>query len=109
MNSFVFILSNLFITLPQMLQKSHKDGNFSLWDLLLGNVRKINSIKLCKFYILKIHFSFQGVFTNSIIYYGFYANDTLIIGSQFAYNMPSAYFLTFLFCYLFICILLCFK
>ncbi|XP_031778182.1 transmembrane channel-like protein 3 [Nasonia vitripennis] len=87
MNTVGCVFSICFVTLPQVLVQSHQIETFSSWDLLLGN----------------------GLFTNSIFYYGFYTNDTLMLDSEVAYDMPSAYFLTFVFCYTFTFILLCFK
>ncbi|XP_058796325.1 transmembrane channel-like protein 3 isoform X2 [Phymastichus coffea] len=86
-NTLSCIVSILFITVPQALIQSHKNGTFSSWDLLLGN----------------------GFFTNSILYYGFYANRTLIVDSNMTYDIPSAYFSTFAFCYIFVFILLFFN
>ncbi|XP_014215534.1 transmembrane channel-like protein 3 [Copidosoma floridanum] len=86
-NAIGCVFSISFITLPQALLRLHQNENFSTKDLFLGN----------------------GFFTNSIFYYGFYTNSTLLIDPKTAYDMPTAYFSTFLFCYIFTFILLCFK
>ncbi|KAJ8664273.1 hypothetical protein QAD02_005935 [Eretmocerus hayati] len=86
-NTIICLVSLLFVTIPQALVRSHIPAGFSSWDLFLGN----------------------GILANSILYYGFYENDTVTISSNFSYDMPSAYFVTFVFCYIFILILLCSK
>lgn len=81
------ILSVGFIVLPQSLIGVHSGGSFSGWDILTG----------------------AGVFTNSIMYYGFYTNGTISRGSGPLYSMPAAYFMTFLCCYVFTFLLLSIK
>ena len=49
----------------------------------------------------------QGFLTNSVMYYGVYTNDTVIVHSKVVYNIPMAYFVTFLFCYFLVFTLLC--
>lgn len=117
MNAFSSIVSILFITVPQSVIQPYKNSTFSSWDLLLGNVRErldrvipIARINFSLSFFVSLLFAiFQGFFTNSILYYGFYANHTLMVDYDTTYDIPTAYFSTFAFCYIFVFILLFFK
>ncbi|XP_057323077.1 transmembrane channel-like protein 5 isoform X1 [Microplitis mediator] len=81
-------LSLLFIIIPQsMIEAFSAPLVFNFDDLFIG----------------------QGFMNNTILYYGFYSNHSLEIISGYKYNVPSAYIITMLCCYLLIFILLSIK
>jgi hypothetical protein len=45
---------------------------------------------------------FQGWFTDTALYHGYYSNESVSIVAGLTYHMPPAYFFTVLACYLFI-------
>lgn len=49
-------------------------------------------------------FMFQGFLKESLMYYGNYANHTIVLYNFAYYNLPLAYFLTMVFLYM-ICFL----
>ncbi|KAL6443839.1 hypothetical protein ACFW04_001709 [Cataglyphis niger] len=81
------ILSIFFIVLPQSLNETHIPNNVKILDFLTGS----------------------GFFSHTIMYYGFYSNGTVntLFGTK--YSIPFAYFLTLLFCYTVIFIILSVK
>ncbi|XP_043466058.1 transmembrane channel-like protein 5 [Leptopilina heterotoma] len=86
-NIITCLLSVSFIIIPQSLIGTKLDNSFRYLDLLLGN----------------------GFLTNSLMYYGFYSNQSIKVMPANTYHIPSAYFLTLGFCYLFTFVLLCCK
>ncbi|XP_032684333.1 transmembrane channel-like protein 5 isoform X2 [Odontomachus brunneus] len=71
------ILSISFIVIPQSLDQTHVPNDVKILDFLTGS----------------------GFFVRTIMYYGFYSNGTVDTPFGTEYSIPSAYFLTLLFCY----------
>lgn len=54
-NTISCVVSILFVTMPQSLEQSHRnETSFSLWDLLLGNVRTIGIIAVDYFFLFTL-------------------------------------------------------
>ncbi|XP_015111928.1 transmembrane channel-like protein 5 [Diachasma alloeum] len=81
------VLSMFFIVLPQSLFATYGDSTFNFGDFFIGN----------------------GFMEETIFYYGFYTNLTIEAIPGLQYNIPSAYILTMIFCYIFTFILLSVK
>ncbi|KAL6262462.1 hypothetical protein P5V15_007547 [Pogonomyrmex californicus] len=81
------ILSMSFIVIPQSLDRTHAPNDIKILDFLTGT----------------------GFLSHTIMYYGFYSNGTVdtLFGSK--YSIPFAYFLTLLFCYIIIFVILSIK
>ncbi|XP_044760609.1 transmembrane channel-like protein 5 [Coccinella septempunctata] len=81
-NLFVMAVTLLFIVVPQLTFRSSsnilRQEKFKLVDILTG----------------------EGFLTDTLLYYGFYSNETVNIYG-FSYNMPYAFFYTMLFLYVF--------
>ncbi|EFN87366.1 transmembrane channel-like protein 5 isoform X2 [Harpegnathos saltator] len=71
------ILSVSFIVIPQSLSQTHVPSDIKIMDFLTGS----------------------GFFFRTIMYYGFYSNDTVDTPFGTKYSIPYAYFLTLFFCY----------
>lgn len=82
LNLIVMAVTHSFIVIPQLTFKNpfpiSDQRQFSVWDIFTG----------------------EGFLTDTLLYYGFYSNETVNIYG-FPYNMPYAYFYTMLFLYVF--------
>lgn len=111
MNLMLVAVAFLLITLPQYLsnQNGSSQGEWKLLDFLTGEVRKFAaSLRIRLFFFSDVFnqlvFMFQGFLKESLMYYGNYANHTLVLYNFASYNLPLAYFLTMVFLYM-ICFL----
>lgn len=99
-NVFLFLVTGLFLVVPQAVTHSHHEQNTSTWGLevLTG----------------------AGYFSESLLYYGYYSNHTLSrcsessaqsvngmsCSSSLSYNMPLVYFFTIGMAFFITCIIL---
>ncbi|XP_077289080.1 transmembrane channel-like protein 7 [Arctopsyche grandis] len=89
LNVFLTLFVVGFVVIPQALHTSYNNA----------------TIESLPFKFLDI-FTGQGSFTNTTLYYGFYAPDTVSSNNILSYDIPNAYFFTMFFMYIFILVVL---
>ncbi|XP_039288801.1 transmembrane channel-like protein 7 [Nilaparvata lugens] len=111
-NCFVFIMSFIFVIIPQGIYvEKYKRNGVAHVDNILTSVSDVMSSSIntpsknLSQFSLSDFITGEGFFTNSTMYYGFYTDQSLKIGS-FIYSIPTAYFFTAFFSYLFVFITL---
>lgn len=86
-----------FVVVPQILYKHYSGGNDST---KMGNDRSFH---------VKDIVTGENYFTDTLLYYGYYTNNTLQIGDGLHYSIPYAYFFTIFVLFLVSFILLSFR
>ncbi|CAD6235443.1 GSCOCG00007902001-RA-CDS [Cotesia congregata] len=101
-------LSVFFIVIPQSLIEIYSEPLHIVLHLYFNDLL-INIFLQKKKKIVSLHILIRGFMQNTISFYGFYSNYSVEIIPGYTYNIPTAYIISMLSCYLFIFTLLSVK